>query len=304
MNNYSGILLESGTGELEVLEFVISEKHYVINVVKTKEILQVGNVTKIPNSNPAIAGLALIRDSIITLVDLKYALENEKQSNIKECMTLICEFNNTKVAFLVDRVLGIHRIGWDEIRKPDAIVENSQVIGNIVMNNKLLMLLDFEKIVMDIMSSYGVYEDKIENIQYKKNRADVKLVLADDSNIIRTMLKDVLTAAGYTNLIFFDDGQQAFEYLMNLKEKNGEKFLEYVDMLITDIEMPQLDGHTLTRRIKEDNLLKQLPVIIFSSLITDDLYHKGEAVGADAQMSKPQIDELVGIIDNIFNKNI
>lgn len=300
MNQKNGILLETGTGELEILEFSVNNKSYAINVIKTREILQVENTTQIPNSHPSVAGMALIRDEILTLIDLKHVLENEKQSNIKDRMTLICEFNNLKVAFLVDKVLGIHRIGWNEIKRPDNIVENSQVIGNIIMNNKLLMLLDFEKIVMDITSSYGSYEKRIEKIHYKKDRSDAKLILADDSAIIRRMLKDVLMEAGYTNLTFFDDGQQAYDYIENLRDEKGEEFSQYVDALITDIEMPQLDGHTLTRKIKEDNILKKLPVIIFSSLITESLHHKGTSVGADAQMSKPEIDKLVQCIDELI----
>ncbi|QXM06537.1 chemotaxis protein [Crassaminicella indica] len=302
MNETKGILLESGTGEVEVLEFIVGHKHYAINVVKTKEIFQVSNITQIPNTSPSIAGMTLIRGKTITLIDLKHTLEKEKQANIEKSMALLCEFNKTEVAFLVDKVVGIHRIGWNQIEKPDEIVIDSQVIGNIVMDNKILMLLDFEKIFMDISSpnksSYGGYDKGIEKIQYNKKRADVKLVLADDSTTIRNLLKDVLTEAGYVNLTFFDDGQQVYDYLTNLAKEKGKDFLKYVDALITDIEMPQMDGHTLTRKIKEDAILNALPVIIFSSLITDDLYHKGEEVGANAQMSKPDIDNLVKMIDD------
>lgn len=298
MNEKKGILLESGTGEIEILEFVINNRHYAINVIKTKEILKIDNITKLPNSKAAIAGISLVRGDVITVIDLKYVLGKEKQSDVKESMTLLCEFNKSKVAFLVDKVLGIRRIGWNQIKKPNEITDNSLVVGNIIMDEKILMLLDFEKIVIDLMSSYGVYEQNIEKINYNRDRADVKLILADDSTTIRSMLSDVLTKAGYTNLTFFDDGKQVLDHLNKLKEKNHEKFLEYVDALITDIEMPQLDGHTLTRRIKEDKILNKLPVIIFSSLITDDLHHKGESVGADAQMSKPDIDNLVELIDN------
>ncbi|MCY6369679.1 chemotaxis protein [Clostridium ganghwense] len=297
MNN-TGILLESGTGEVEVLEFTVGSKHYAINVLKTKEILMLDNITKIPNVDPSVAGATLVRDDIITVIDLKYTLEKQYNDTEKR-MIILCEFNRTKVAFLVDKVLGIHRIGWDNIRKPDSIAENSLVIGNILMgNNKILMLLDFEKIVMDIMESYGGYDKRIEKIQYSKDRSDSKVIIAEDSRIIRKMLSDVLMEAGYSNLTFFDDGEQTLDYLRELLKEKGERFLENVDALITDIEMPQMDGHTLTRRIKEDNILRKLPVIIFSSLITDDLYHKGQAVGADAQINKPDIDKLVKLVDD------
>ncbi|WP_129597999.1 chemotaxis protein [Anaerophilus nitritogenes] len=304
MKENKGILLESGTGEVEVLEFVVENKHYAINVIKTKEIFEVKNITNIPNANPSISGVTLVRGKTITLVDLRYVLEKKKieeQTNKIEEQTnkiaLLCEFNQNQVAFLVDKVLGIHRIGWNKLEKPDDIVDNSLVIGNIVMNDKILMLLDFEKIIIDMRSSYGNYEKSIQNITPNEKRAKARLILADDSTMIRSMLQDVLTKAGYTNLTFFNDGEQVLEHLKIVAQNHGKEFLKYVDAVITDIEMPQMDGHTLTRKIKEDYILNELPVIIFSSLITQDLYHKGESVGADAQMSKPDIDSLVNVID-------
>ncbi|WP_053955943.1 chemotaxis protein [Inediibacterium massiliense] len=298
MKENKGILLESGTGEVEVLEFVVEDKHYAINVIKTKEIFEVKNITNIPNTNPSIAGVTLVRGKTITLVDLKYVLEKKKIDQQTNKMALLCEFNKTQVAFLVDKVLGIHRIGWNKLEKPDDILDNSLVIGNIVMDDKILMLLDFEKIIMDMRSSYGNYEKPIQNITPNEKRSQARLILADDSTMIRSMLQDVLAKAGYTNLTFFNDGEQVLEHLKILSQKYGKEFIKYVDALITDIEMPQMDGHTLTRKIKEDYILNELPVIIFSSLITEDLHHKGESVGADAQMSKPDIDSLVKVIDN------
>ena len=116
------------------------------------------------------------------------------------------------------------------------------------------------------------------------------------------MLKNTLLRAGFKDLRFFDDGQQAHEYISKIKAVFGEDFSRDFHLLITDIEMPQLDGHTLTRRLKEDPIMKKLPVIIFSSLITGDLRHKGEAVGADAQLSKPEVGNLVELIDAIMHK--
>lgn len=296
----TNILLESGTGEVEILEFVINEKHYGINVIKVKEVLEVNNLTRVPDVSPAIAGLTLCRGEVLTLIDLKYVLEKEKKID-KKTKTILCEFNKIKVAFGIDDVVGIHRIGWNQIRKPDNISANSLVIGNIILNDKIVLLLDFEKIVTDINPSSGISADKIENVEYR-DRSNVKLLLADDSSLIRRLLKDTLTKAGFNNLRFFDDGEEALNYLYKLAEEKGENFTEEAQILITDIEMPQMDGHTLTRRIKENSTLRKLPVIIFSSLITDGLKHKGESVGADAQMSKPEIGELVNIIDKFIKE--
>jgi len=293
MNN--NILLESGTGELEILEFVINDKHYAINIIKVKEVINATNLTKLPDSHPAIAGLTLYRDKIITLIDLKYVLEKQHKDEIN-AKIILCQFNKIEVAFSIDNIVGVHRIQWKKITKPDDISVNSLVIGNIVLNNKIILLLDFEKIVTDISPSTGISEDKIVDIAYK-DRSKIKLVLADDSPLIRKLLKDTLIKAGFNNLKIFDDGKQTLDYLLDLVENKKEKFMEEVHVLITDIEMPQMDGHTLTRKIKEHGILKKLPVILFSSLITSDLKHKGKSVGADAQLSKPEIGELVTCID-------
>ena len=299
MNN--NILLESGTGELEVIEFVANGNHYVINVVKVKEVIAMpkDGLTTLPDPKPEIAGLILCRDEILTLVDLKYILSKRPTKDLGS-KVIVCEFNKIKVSFNIDDIVGVHRIKWSEIRKPDDLSENSLAVGNILLNGKVLIMLDFEKIVTDICPSVGISGDRLIEVNYK-DRSNIKVILADDSALIRRLLKETLTKAGFKNLRVFDDGKQALDFLKELAEKHGEGFRKHAEMLITDIEMPQLDGLTLTRRIKEDEILHKLPVIIFSSLITEELRHKGESVKADAQLSKPEVSQLVDTIDKLLN---
>lgn len=296
-----GILLETGTGELEILEFVVHNVHYAINVIKIKEILDINYTTKVPRSDPAIIGLTMVRGNVIPLIDMNYVLEKKPKTDATRYKTLLCEFNQLRVAFSVDQVLGIHRIGWNAIKKPDMVIESADtlVIGNITLDNRIVMLLDFEKVVTDISPSTGINEERIGRIQ-TKDRSNIKLVLSDDSPLIRKLLLDVLTKAGFSSMRFFNDGLEAWNYFSALVEEKGEDFIDDVNILITDIEMPQMDGHTLIRKIKEHPLLRSLPVIIFSSLITEDLKHKGESVKADAQMSKPEVDNLVSVIDRFI----
>ena len=298
--NDNDILLESGTGEVEIIEFVVNNTHYAINVVKVREIIDMpkSGITKLPNPNKEIAGLILCRNEILTLVDLKYILSRSMASMTNK--VIICEFNNIKVAFNIDEILGVHRIKWSDIRKPDDLSAASLSVGNILLNDKVILMLDFEKIVTDICPSCGISEDRLVSVDYK-DRSGIQLVLADDSALIRQLLKDTLTKAGFKKLRVFDDGEQAYDYLLSLKEKKGANFTDEAQMLITDIEMPQMDGLALTSKIKEDDVLKKLPVVIFSSLITDELKHKGESVGADAQLSKPEVEELVDKIDHLLN---
>jgi two-component system, chemotaxis family, chemotaxis protein CheV len=155
--------------------------------------------------------------------------------------------------------------------------------------------VDFESIVMEINPDSGIHVDQVKKLGVRE-RQNKKLVVAEDSPLLRKLLNDTLKEAGYDTVEFFENGKDALAYLESLAEE-VEDIAEYIQLVITDIEMPQMDGHHLTRRIKDHEKLSKLPVIIFSSLITDDLKHKGEKVGAEEQVSKPEITELVLKID-------
>lgn len=218
----TNILLESGTGEVEIIEFLVNNKHYAINVIKVKEVIEVDNVTKVPQSDPAIEGLILCREKIFPLIDLSYILD-QKNTSKKKFKTIICEFNRVSVAFKIDEIVAVHRIGWDKILKPDDIAANPLVIGNILLKDKIILLLDFEKIVTDINPSTGISEERIVNVDYK-DRSHIKVFLADDSSLIRKLLKDTLTKAGFKKLTIFDDGKQALDKLLELVEKKRRRF--------------------------------------------------------------------------------
>ncbi|WP_297517853.1 chemotaxis protein [uncultured Clostridium sp.] len=298
MSFNSDILLESGTGELEVLKFRIGKKLYAINIIKVKEVVDCNNLTTIPDSHDEIAGVILCRDEIIPLVDLIYILDKKKKEE-EIFKTIICEFNEMKVAFNIDEVIGVQRIRWSDIIKPMALVESSLVIGNIIEGEKVILLLDFEKIVTDINPKVGISEDRIVDVEYRE-RDHIKIGIVDDSLLIRNLLGSTLEKAGFKDVRKFEDGECAYEYLEKIVTNKKDRFVEDIQLLITDIEMPRMDGHTLTKKIKEHDNLKRLPVIIFSSLITRDLEHKGLAVGADAQFSKPEVEKLIEWIDNLY----
>ena len=174
----------------------------------------------------------------------------------------------------------------------------SQVIGVIKQNNQMILLLDFERIMVDINPDSGISIDSVKKLG-KRERSDKKIVIAEDSPLLRKLLHDTMNEAGYINLEFFENGRDAFEYLEALV-KTGSPIEEHVQLVVTDIEMPQMDGHHLTKKIKTHPDLQILPVIIFSSLITDDLRHKGDQVGAEDQISKPEIAELILKVDQFI----
>ena len=162
----------------------------------------------------------------------------------------------------------------------------------------MILLLDFERIMVDINPASSISVEDVKKLG-KRERSEKKIVIAEDSPLLRKLLFDTMQEAGYMNLDFFENGRDVYEYLEALvkADKNIEN---HVQLVITDVEMPQMDGHHLTKKIKTHPDLRKLPVIIFSSLITDDLRHKGEEVGAEDQISKPEIAELILRMDQLI----
>lgn len=297
MDQQKGILLESGTNELEIVEFSIGQSKFGINVIKVKEIIQPVQVTKIPHSHPNVEGIIEIRGEILPVVDVAKALGYPQSDRPLEEKYIITEFNQTKLVFHVHSVTQIHRISWEHIEKPSGMYQGleSQITGVVKMNDQMILLLDFEKIVVDINPDSGI---NIENVKKlgERERSEKKLVVAEDSPLLRKLLQETLNEAGFQHIEFFENGKDALFYLISIVE-SGKAIEDEVQLLITDVEMPQMDGHHLTKQIKENQSLSVLPVVIFSSLITNDLRHKGQKVGASAQISKPEINLLVEQID-------
>lgn len=296
----TNILLESGTNELEVLEFTIAGNHYGINVAKVREILPMTKITPVPNSHPCIEGIFMPRDTIITAINLVRTLGFPEDANRSNDMLIVTNFNNLNIAFDVEQVLGIHRVSWKDIVKPDATVNAPGAgiaTGIIKKLESLIIVLDFERIVEEICPETSLRMSEIAELG-ERERNNIPITIAEDSPMLQKLVTDALTQAGYTNLHVYSNGQEAWDSLQELKKNNG---VDYgVRCIITDIEMPQMDGHRLIRLVRNDEALKHLPIIVFSSLINEDMKRKGERLGADAQISKPEIGQLVACIDNLI----
>lgn len=293
----TNILLENGTNELEVLEFTLGNHSYGINVAKITEIITYQPVTPVPNAHPSIEGIFMPRDTMITAIDLKNCLQ--RGDSEPGGLFIITNFNKLDIAFHVDSVLGIHRVFWTDIIKPDVTVNTVETgisTGIVKLNEKLIIILDFEKIVTDISPETGLKMEEIE-VLGERERNDIPIVMAEDSALLNKLISDSLTKAGYMNLTKMQNGQDAYDYIQHCKEQGTLK--QNVACVITDIEMPLMDGHRLTKLIKEDPDTREIPVIIFSSLVNEEMKLKGQMLGADAQLSKPEIGELVREVDKL-----
>ncbi|EAE4858114.1 chemotaxis protein CheV, partial [Listeria monocytogenes] len=280
MTEEKGILLQSGTNELEIVTFTVGENLFCINVLKVKEIIHPLEVTPVPDSNPAIEGVSQVRGEIMPVVNLARVMKlpEIEPENTK---FIITELNQMKIVFRVDEVHRIQRISWEQIEEPEklSIGLEELAVGIVKLDGNLVLLLDYEKIIYEISGNADFAVTGEDRIARKVNREEKTIFIAEDSQMLRQLLEDTLHEAGYTNLQFFANGREAQEHIFKLLKEQKEQTFENVNLLITDIEMPQMDGHHLTKVIKEDEIGRELPVVIFSSLITEDLEHKGAGVG-------------------------
>ncbi|MDR3090937.1 MAG: chemotaxis protein [Clostridiales bacterium] len=298
-NEKQEILLESGTNELEVIEFTVAHKHFGINVSKVVEILKYTPVTPMPNSNPFVEGIFKPRDEVMTLINLAAYLGLPPDSgNLERDIYVITHFNGVSTAFHVHDVAAIHRISWTSIEKPDPTIYggvDSLATGIAHINGQLITIIDFEKILGDINPNSAIDLSVIKSLG-ERPRNNRPLLVAEDSVLLEKMILQALEDSGFSNVTICSNGSEAWEILNNYKTREGD-ITDYVACVITDIEMPQMDGHRLLKLIRDDAVLKNLPVIVFSSLISDEMRLKGESLGATAQLSKPEIARLVALID-------
>ena len=296
----SEILLETGTNEIEIMEFTIDGNLFGINVAKVREIMMSAPVRPMPHSHPAVEGIFKPRDIVITVVDLPKYLSGQEEEKRPKDLFIVTNFNKMHIAFRVHTVVGISRISWTDIQKPDKTVSGGPdgvATGIAQCGSNLVTILDFEKIVAEIAPQTSIQLSEVEDLG-PRERSDKPIWVAEDSILLSQMIRTALTKAGYTNLSMFANGAELWEQLETLR--GSDNLCEQVALIITDLEMPQMDGHRLTKLIKDDSSLKQIPVIIFSSLITEEMRRKGKEVGADEQLSKPEIGHLISVIDQLL----
>jgi len=295
----TNILLETGTNELEVVAFEIAGNVYGINVAKVSKILQMEEQSPVPKANPSIEGLFQYMDKVVPLINLSTYLNLKQSDNPEADKIIVTEFNQVFTAFHVHEVSRIHRISWDDVETPDndSVSYNDAVTGVIKFGEKIILLLDFEKIIYDISPHHATGESKNDRRLESNFRSDKKILIAEDSEMLRSIIRDTLTKAGYNNLIMYNNGLEALEHIAHIEDGNANK-LEVPDLIITDIEMPKMDGHHFCKKTRETNKFADTPIIIFSSLINEAMYQKGLTVGASEQLSKPQILKLVHLLDD------
>lgn len=345
MKAKEGILLESGTNEVEILEFELGGQGFGVNVLKVQAIEQFepAKVTEIQLAHPAVCGSYQYRNHVITLINLGQELRICSPAgdllSAGECaavdavvaavpgvarpappaapqvgdaqrapaafrIVLVLEFNEQITGFLVDGVKRIHRVSWNAISplSPYLAAVQSKFTGSLRIEEREILVMDMERILSEILPRAGRQHRVAtgRSAARDQRRGPIPLLLAEDSVTIRSLLAAELSSAGYDNVAIYDNGQTCLNALRAICDRasaEGSDPRAQIGAVVSDIEMPQLDGMTLCRRIKTELNLRDVPVILFSSLINEQIALKCQTVGADAYLSKPRFGELVEVID-------
>ena len=287
------------TNEFDVIEFVIGNVHYGINVAKVVEVINRSDVVAVPHAHPYVDGIFTLRGKTIPLINLPRCLGVQTASAPRN--VIVSKLNNYDFGFLVNSVDRIHHVSWRNMEPAPEAGTTSRVVGVVKMPDRIVLLVDFEAIVAEIIPEINDRMNKIDEApeEIVKKRKDVHLICAEDSPLLRTMLVATLRKAGYDRVRAFINGQDAWNYLRGIVEKEGT-IQGHVHFIISDIEMPKLDGHHLLKLVRTDPRFGNIPFVLFSSLISEDLYRQGERLGANGHITKPEINNLIKLVDALI----
>jgi two-component system, chemotaxis family, chemotaxis protein CheV len=311
MDQKSKILLESGTNELEIVEFRIDERNgkgeiipcfFGVNVAKVREIIRLPDLRRVANAHPAVSGMIKVREQVITVIDLSRALcKNTEGINAERIIVL--EFNRVVVGVLVHSVSRIYRISWENVEPPVKAIHDANITGVVKMEDRIILILDFEKIVAEIScrDALSAVGDDVVRSPAAETRALKTILVADDSRFIRTSICGSLRNAGY-QVVEAENGEEAWQHLRDVLDdcsQSGIPVSDKLNLIITDVEMPRMDGLHLTSLIRKEGALNELPVVLFSSLATDDNRAKWKNLGANDILTKPDLAQLVQKADGL-----
>jgi two-component system, chemotaxis family, chemotaxis protein CheV len=298
-NSQKGILLEAGTNEVEFLLLYLGSQRYGINVSKVCQILvlDMSVIAKVPNQLPQLIGVMPFRDRTISVVDLKEHINAHLEDPTPtRRLLLVTEFNKRTTGFVIDAVDHIERCSWKQfepITETSCNATNGCVVGTIRLPDGIVIILDVETVLtsLDSTMNFTNFSDQIKISD--KPRADKHILYCEDSLLIQKTLVKTLNDAGFRNFHTFSSGAPALQFLRENPDQQ-------IDIILSDIEMPQMDGLSFCKQVKEIENRNKTPFIFFSSMINEQMKSKCIAVGGNAAFSKPEIHLIVQELDNLL----
>lgn len=302
----------AGTNQLEILMFRLEEggdktELFGINVFKVRELIEAPVLTQTPETSEYLAGYANIRGKAVPVIDMqKYC---GIQTDTEPKILAITEFNRSTQAFLVHDVDGIQRLSWDDIKPPPAIVGNERdnmlTAMSVLEDGRMLLIIDVEKVLVDVL---GSAINELSGIEEQHGLDERLVFFADDSSVARMQISKILD---HINVPHESAGNglealTTLQHLADVADEDGVALASRIQAIVTDVEMPVMDGYVLTRHIKDDKRFNGIPVMMHSSLSADENIRIGMKVGADGYMPKLRpkefIARLVGLIQESSRK--
>ena len=307
-------VLQVGSNEMELVDFRIFKKEgdkvyegiYGVNVVKVREIIKIPNITEIPNVPDFVEGIFDLRGVVIPVINLAkwMGIEVPDDLNIKP-RVLIAEFNGMLIGFIVHEAKRIRRISWEDIESAsfsmgNGVLDKAQITGvTRIENNEVLLILDLET----IMEELGIYQPNIDLEDGLIDQLGGLALVVDDSSTARKLMKDALTKMGMKP-IEAKDGVNALEKLEELYNVYGESITKELKIIISDVEMPQMDGFHFAAKLKDDDRFKDIP-LIFNSSISDHFSEiRGKEAGGEAYLTKFDAPEFYNEISRVVKSHI
>ncbi len=289
-----------GQNRLELLLFRLdSTQLYGINVFKVKEVLQCPKLTIMPKSSPVVRGVANIRGGTIPILDLSMATGRRGLDDLKNSFVIITEYNSKIQGFLVQSVERIVNMNWEEIHPPPKGTGREHYLTAVTrVDKQLVEIIDVEKILAEVSPTNEAISDGVIDVATQSKAVSKRVLICDDSSVARKQVVRCLETVG-VEVVALNDGREAYNYLLNMVQEGKAPERELL-MLISDIEMPEMDGYTLTAEIRNDSRMQKLHIILHTSLSGVFNQAMVKKVGADDFLAKFKPDELAArVIDRI-----
>lgn len=285
-----------GQNRLELLLFRLNNNQvYGINVFKVKEVLQCPPLTVMPKLHPVVRGVAHIRGGTISILDLSLATGQGSLGATEDCFVIITEYNMQTQGFLVRSVERIVNMNWEDIHPPPKGSGRENYLTAVTeLDNKLVEIIDVEKVLSEVAPMQVDVSDGVIDEEVAKTAADFHVLIVDDSAIARKQIKRCIDTVGVKTTVL-NDGRQALDFLKAIAEE-GADINDRLLMMVSDIEMPEMDGYTLTSEVRADPRLADLHIMLHTSL--SGVFNEAmvKRVGANDFLAKFSPDKLAAAV--------
>jgi len=293
-----------GQNRLELLLFNLGGTQlYGINVFKVKEVLQCPKMSEIPKRNRVIRGVSHIRGGTVPIMDLKMATGHPPLENLENCFVIITEYNRSTQGFLVKGVERIINMNWGDIHPPPKGAGRDNYLTAVTeVEGKLVEIIDVEKILAEVSPMNETVSAEVIDAAQEEVSVQKHVLIVDDSSIARKQIQKVVESLGIATTVR-KNGQEALEYLLALVEQGKNPYQELL-MVVSDIEMPEMDGYTFTAEIRAQPQLKDMHVVLHTSL--SGVFNEAmvKKVGANDFLAKFNPDELAKRVNNRISELI